>query len=311
MSEQPLIDSHHHFWALDGSVHYPWLEDDINDHFFLGDYASIRQPFLPADLRAQIPPGYRLAGTVHCEAESTREAPEVETRWLSQLAQQQGLPVALVGWAAFGDPACETQLERQSQSSLFRGVRAKPVTAARPEQYADTLDASGSLQDAAWTRGLRMLEERDLSWDLRVPAWHLADAAKVLEGTPGLRVILNHTGLLWDRSEHGLAGWREGMHALAANPNVAVKLSELGSPMAAWDERQNIALLAEAIDIFGAERCLFASNFPVTGLNASYATWLAMVEQAIADTAPDARQAILHDNAVHWYRLSGLGNTSR
>ncbi|WP_342595982.1 amidohydrolase family protein [Salinicola lusitanus] len=303
MSEQLLIDSHHHFWALDGSVHYPWLEDEIDDHFFLGDYAAIRQPFLPADIRALIPPGYHLTGTVHCEAESTRQAPEVETRWLTQLSEQQGLPVALVGWAAFADPACETQLDRQMDSPLFRGVRAKPVTAARPDRYDDTLGAPGSLQDAGWARGLRMLEERDLSWDLRVPAWHLADAARALEATPNLRVILNHTGLPWDRSEPGLASWREGMQALAANPNVAVKLSELGSPMADWDERQNIALLAETIGIFGPRRCLFASNFPVTGLNASYATWLAMIEQAIADAAADARQPILHDNAVRWYRL--------
>ncbi|WP_110642200.1 amidohydrolase family protein [Salinicola sp. CPA57] len=305
MSEQLLIDSHHHFWALDGSVHYPWLEDEIDDHFFLGDYAPIRRPFLPADLRALVPPGYRLAGTVHCEAEAARREPEVETRWLTQLAEQQGLPVALVGWAAFADPGCETQLDRQRESPLFRGVRAKPVTAARPDQYAATLGAPGSLQDSGWTRGLRLLEERELSWDLRVPAWHLADAARALEETPSLRVILNHTGLPWDRSEAGLEHWREGMRALAANPNVAVKLSELGSPMAAWDEQQNIALLAETIDIFGAERCLFASNFPVTGLNVSYVTWLAMVEQAIADAdaGPGARQAVLHDSAVHWYRL--------
>lgn len=304
MSEHLLIDSHHHFWALNGSVHYPWLEDEVDDHFFLGDYAPIRQPFLPADLRAQIPSGYRLAGTVHCEAEAARHEPEVETRWLTQLAEQQGLPLALVGWAAFADPACETQLDRQMNSPLFRGVRAKPVTAARPDQYDSTLGAPGSLQDADWTRGLRLLEERELSWDLRVPAWHLTDAAKALEDTPNLRVILNHTGLPWDRSEQGLTRWREGMRALAANPNVAVKLSELGSPMVAWDERQNITLLAETIDIFGAERCLFASNFPVTGLNVSYATWLAMVEQAIADAAPGARQAVLHDSAVYWYRLS-------
>lgn len=310
MREQLLIDSHHHFWALNGGVHYPWLENEIDDHFFLGDYAAIRQPFLPADIRALIPSGYRLAGTVHCEAESARQAPEVETRWLTQLAELQGLPVALVGWAAFADPTCETQLDRQMSSPLFRGVRSKPTTAARPDQYDGTLGAPGSLQDVGWTRGLNLLAERDLSWDLRVPAWHLTDAARTLEAVPNLRVILNHTGLPWDRSEPGLARWREGMRALAANPNVAVKLSELGSPMAAWDEQHNIALLAETIERFGAERCLFASNFPVTGLNASYATWLAMVEQAIADAAPNARQAILHDSAVHWYRLPDSGITS-
>lgn len=306
MNEQALIDSHHHFWALDGSVRYPWLEDNPDPRFFLGDYRRIRQPFLPSDLRSHIPAGYRLVGTVHCEAESLRSDPEVETEWLTRLAQEQGLPSALVGWAAFDDTlCCEAQLERQMHSALFRGVRAKPFTAMHPSQYNSTLGVSGSLQDAGWTRGLRMLEERDLSWDLRVPAWHLADAARVLEKTPTLQVILNHTGLPWDRSEPGLARWRKGMRALAANPGVAVKLSELGSPMAAWHEQRNIDVLAEAIDIFGAERCIFASNFPVTGLNVSYATWLSMVEQAIAAAAPDARQAILHDNAVRIYRLAG------
>lgn len=301
--DQPLIDAHHHFWALDGSVHYPWLEDEIDPHFFLGDYAAFRRPFQARDIKALVPSGYRLVGTVHCEAEADRRSPERETEWLTAHSQQHGLPTALVGWAAFGDPACAAQLDAQMKSPLFRGVRAKPVTASRPDGVSAITGQPGSLQDPKWVRGLHLLEERDLSWDLRVPAWHLTHAAEALQSTPGLRVILNHTGLPWDRSRIGLENWRQGMRLLAENPLVSVKLSELGSPMAAWDEGANVALLAEAIEIFGADRCLFASNFPVTGLNASYATWLAMVERAIVQAAPDARQAILHDNAVRLYRL--------
>ncbi|WP_148252706.1 amidohydrolase family protein [Aidingimonas lacisalsi] len=304
MNSQPLIDAHHHFWALDGIVHYPWLEDEIDQHFFLGDYSSIRRPFLAPDLQALIPEGYHLAGSVHCEAEADRRHPEIETNWLTSHGKRFGLPVALVGWAAFGHQDCEAQLEAQMHSPLFRGVRAKPLTASRPVGYDDVKGAPGSLQDTNWTRGLELLEERGLSWDLRVPAWHLLDAAEVLERRPRLKVILNHTGLPWDRTRSGLDGWRLGMRRLAENPSIAVKLSELGSPMADWDRKQNIELLAEAISIFGPDRCIFASNFPVTGLNASYATWLEMVEQAISLTAPYARHAILHNNAVHWYQLN-------
>ena len=303
MTTQPLIDAHHHFWALDGSVHYPWLEDEIDPHFFLGDYAAFRRPFQAPDLKALVPDGYRLVGTVHCEAEADRREPERETRWLTAHAERHGLPIALVGWANFLDAGCEAQLEAQMASPLFRGVRAKPITAARPDRLAEVHGQPGSLEDADWCRGLRLLEERELSWDLRVPAWHLQAAARTLEATPELRVILNHTGLPWDRSSAGLEQWRQGMRALAENPGVTVKLSELGSPMAAWDEAANVAILAEAIEIFGPDRCVFASNFPVTGLNASYADWLAMVERAIALVAPEARQAILHDNAVRCYRL--------
>lgn len=305
---QSLIDAHHHLWALDGQVAYPWLEDSPVENFFLGDYAAIRQPFQVADLKRLIPAGYRLVGSVHCEAEASRPQAEKETRWITEQAAIHGLPSAHVGWAAFGTEACAAQLDAQCDSPLFRGVRAKPVTAATPQTRQSVAGTSGSLQDPRWCEGLALLTERDLSWDLRVPAWHLEEAATTLQDYPGLRVILNHSGLPWDRTPEGLAQWRAGMRALAENPNVAVKLSELGTPWHAWDASANHGLLCEVLDIFGPRRCLFASNFPVSGLKVSYGDWLSLVTGAIAQTAShDQRQIafdqVLHDNAIHWYRL--------
>lgn len=300
---QPLIDAHHHFWALDKSVPYPWLEDQHVKGFFLGDYDAIRQPFLPDDLRTLVPEGYRLAGSVHCEAEARRDSAVAETEWIDTLGKRDGLPRAHVGWAAFGDPACAEQLDAQQASPLFRGVRAKPLTATTPDRVQSVQGERGSLQDRRWCEGLSMLSERGLSWDLRVPAWHLKEAAETLEAYPALRVILNHTGLPWDRTPKGLAQWREGMRALAANPNVAVKLSELGTPFHVWDSAANLALLCETLESFGPHRCLFASNFPVSGLKISYQGWLSLVALAIEQSAPGHRQAVLHDNALDWYRL--------
>ncbi|WP_158774178.1 amidohydrolase family protein [Cobetia sp. L2A1] len=307
-SAQPLIDAHHHLWALDGQVAYPWLEDSPVENFFLGDYAAIRQPFRVANLKRLIPAGYRLAGSVHCEAEASRPQAEKETRWIAEQAAIHGLPAAHVGWAAFGTDECAAQLDAQCESALFRGVRAKPVTAATPAMHHSIIGTAGSLQDSRWCEGLALLQERDLSWDLRVPAWHLEDAAVTLQSFSDLRVILNHTGLPWDRSREGLAQWRAGMHALSENSQVAIKLSELGTPWHDWDANANLALLCEALEIFGPTRCLFASNFPVSGLKVSYGDWLALVTGAIQQTQPtESRQStldkVLHDNAIHWYRL--------
>lgn len=301
---QPLIDAHHHFWALDGSVHYPWLEDRPVGNFFLGNYDAIRRPFLADHLRALVPGGYHLIGSVHCEAEAERTEAIAENHWVTTLSRAEHLPCAHVGWAPLGRSDCVRYLDEQRASPLFRGIRAKPVTAATPEQVANVRGTSGSLQDQRWCSDLALLAERELSWDLRVPAWHLEEAAGVLETHPSLRVILNHTGLPWDRTPRGLSQWRAGMKALASNPNVAVKLSELGTPFHSWDAQANLDLLCEALTLFGPERCLFASNAPVSGLQISYSGWLSLVEEAIARISPHARQAVLHDNAVSWYRLA-------
>lgn len=300
---QWLIDAHHHFWALDGTLNYPWLEDQPVQDFFLGRYDDICRPFLPDDLRRRVPANYRLMGSVHCEAEADREQACAETEWLTGLAESSGLPLAHVGWAAFGQEECAVQLDRQMRSPLFRGVRAKPLTARHPEQLQAVRGQPGSLQDDTWCSGLGLLAERDLSWDLRVPAWHLSEAAERLQEHPSLRVVLNHCGLPWDRTDAGLRLWRQGIEALAANPQVCVKLSELGTPGRQWHAEDNLALLQELIRAFGPKRCLFASNAPVSGLQVSHADWLALVERAISREAPDARDDILWRNAVHWYRL--------
>mgnify|MGYP001288358013 CR=1 FL=1 len=214
-------------------------------------------------------------------------------------------------WVELGAPWPDAK----TQARYIAEERAKPVTSATPQTRQTVMGTAGSLQDPRWCEGLGLLQERDLSWDLRVPAWHLEEAAMTLQHFPALRVILNHSGLPWDRSPRGIAQWREGLQALSENPHVAVKLSELGSPWYAWDASANRELLCEVLDIFGTERCLFASNFPVSGLRVSYGDWLSLVTSAINEmTTPDMRQTtfdkILHDNAIHWYRLS-LADTPR
>ena len=89
---------------------------------------------------------------------------------------------------------------------------------------------------------------------------------------PRTQIILNHAGLPADRSADGLRGWREGMKRLAGAPNAAVKISGLGQPGRPWSAEDNRPIVLDTIDIFGLDRCMFASNFPVDSLVATFRT---------------------------------------
>ena len=121
----------------------------------------------------------------------------------------------------------------QAAFPLVRGIRSKPVTAPSPDRIEP--GAPGTMQDERWLRGFALLEKYGLSWDLRVPFWHLAEAAEVARAFPNTPIVLNHTGFPWDRSDEGLAAWRRQMEVLAREPNVHVKVSEFGLKDQAWD----------------------------------------------------------------------------
>ncbi len=301
MTVRALIDAHHHLWDL-GRLNYPWLQGEGEPGFFLGDYRALRCNYLPEDFQRDAV-GLRLLGSVHCEAEHARSDPLAETRWLIEQQARIGLPSVLVAWAPLLDPSAEQVLEVQAQSSLVRGIRYKPVTARRPHDAESIRGQLGSLQDPAWHGALEMLQRLGLSWDLRVPWWHLEEAATLLEAHPGLTVVLNHTGLPWDRSPSGLALWRRGMSALARLPQVAVKVSEFGLPEPGWDVEQNCRLVRDTLELFGHERCMFASNFPVAGLRIGYAELVAHFENFLAEDRPEQREAFFWQTAQRVYRI--------
>ena len=147
------------------------------------------------------------------------------------------------------------------------------------------------------------MQKYGLSWDLRVPFWHLEEAAAVARAFPATRIVLNHTGFPWDRSEEGLAAWRHGMAVLAREPNVHVKVSEFGLKDRAWDYQENRCIVREAVAIFGIERSMFASNFPVARLRIGYRALVEAMSRMLADRTPAERERFFWRNAAAFYRL--------
>lgn len=294
----PIVDAHHHFWDLDQN-YYPWLQDPELVPFRYGDYSAIRRNFMPDDFARHVA-GIPVVKSVHMEAEIDRSRPVAETVWLTELAARTGRPHACVGHAHLDADDVEEVLATHAAFTIVRGIRQKP--AAATDASTARRGQTGSMDDEKWRRGYAMLARHGFSYDLQTPWWHLDAAADLAADFPATRIILNHTGLPGDRSSDGLSGWRKAMGCLAGQPNTAVKLSGLGLP-GRWPREQNIAILREAISIFGADRCMFASNFPVDSLVASYAELVDTFRAAIADMPLGDRKKLLHDNAVRIYRL--------
>ena len=294
-----LIDAHHHLWDLTQGKH-PWLCGSEEKPFFMGDYRPLKRNYLPEDYRRDAA-GHNVLTTVHCEAEWDRADQVGETRWISEIHARHGFPGAIVAHAWFDTDDAEEVIAAQAAFPLVRGIRSKPITAPSPDRIEP--GAPGTMHDERWLRGFALLDRYGLSWDLRVPFWHLGEAAVVARAFPKTPIVLNHTGFPWDRSEEGLAAWRQAMEVLAREPNVWVKISEFGLKDRPWEFEANRRVVLDALAIFGIERSIFATNFPVAGLRIGYGALVVAVSDMLAHLSPDQRERFLWKNAAAFYRL--------
>jgi predicted TIM-barrel fold metal-dependent hydrolase len=299
VSELPIVDAHQHFWDLERN-YLPWLCDEPMIPFRYGDYSALRRSYLPRDYFRDAA-GYDVVKTVYVETEWDPQDFVGETRWLQEIIAETGFPHAIVAGARLDAPDVEAVLAGHAALPRVRGVRHKPRAAQAPEQVQ--IGARGSMGDPAWRRGYALLAKYGLSFDLQTPWWHLTEAAQLARDFPETQIILNHTGLPADRSAAGLAGWRRAMETLAAVPNVALKISGLGQPGQPWTVASNGPVVRDAIRIFGFDRCMFASNFPVDRLCADFNTIFAGFMRIVRDLTPAEQRKLFYENAIRTYRL--------
>lgn len=292
----PIVDAHQHFW--DPRVnYYPWLCDEPPIPFRYGDYRAIRRPYLPADYFTDARP-HEVVKTVYVETEWDPRDPVGEMRYVAQLRRDTGFPTVAVAQARLDREDAGAVLEQQAAFPFVRSIRHKPRANGAP---AD--GAPGGMTDAKWRAGFALLARHRLRFDLQTPWWHLAEAAQLARDFPATQIVLNHTGLPADRSAAGIAAWQKHMATLAQCPNVAVKISGLGVPGRPWTVEANRAIVLTTIDLFGPDRCLFASNFPVDGLCATFDAIFSGFRTIVRDFPADEQRKLFHDNAVRIYGI--------
>ncbi|NIJ22429.1 putative TIM-barrel fold metal-dependent hydrolase [Sphingomonas naasensis] len=291
----PFIDAHAHLWDLD-RIAYPWLTPPFADDGPNGSVAPIARTYLLDDYLADAE-GWDVRGIVHVDAGADASAALAETAWLQGLHDARGMPNAIVAFAALDDPGVEALLDAHAAHHAVRGIRHIVNWHADPRRSYTPRDVT---QDEAWARGFALLGKYQLSFDLQAYPGQFPGLAKLIAQHPETQIIINHAGMAvpgeWEQ-------WRAGMAALAALPNVATKLSGMGFTHRPWSVDQARAYILEAIDLFGTDRAMFASDFPTDKLFGSFAQHLDAYDAITADFSDGERRALWGRNADRIYRL--------
>jgi predicted TIM-barrel fold metal-dependent hydrolase len=292
----PAIDTHHHIWLREDVA---WLADPPIPRMF-GDYFGIRRDYPVEEFINDVKP-QGVTKSVHVTAMWGPGRALDETRWLQSVTDKHGFPHGIVCNADLTDPDAEAALKAQRQFPNLRGVRqmlywdSETVRQAAPRpDFCNSPD---------FRRGFALLETHDLHFELQVYAGQVAYAVELLKAFPGVRMILVHAGMLTARTQAAIDQWRAALAMMAAFPNLHVKISGLGMYSAGVTLPQARQVIRDVVQIFGAERTIYGSNFPLEKLHASYADFFGVYRAVLSEFTEAEQRAVLHDNAVKFYRL--------
>jgi predicted TIM-barrel fold metal-dependent hydrolase len=292
----PVIDTHHHIWLRKD---VGWLADPPIPRMF-GDYFGLRRDYPVEEWIDDIVP-QGATKSVHVTAMWGPGRALEETRWLQAVADQHGFPHGIVCNADLASPDIDAALKAQKQFPNLRGVRQMLYWDGDPvRQGAPRPDYCN---DPDFRRGFALLEKHDLHFELQVYAGQVRYAVELLKAFPNVRMILVHAGMLTERNAQAIEQWRAALAAMAAFPNLHVKISGLGMYSHGITYAQARQVIRDTIQIFGAERTIYGSNFPLEKLHASYADFLGVYRKVLAEYPEADQRKVLHDNAAKFYRL--------
>lgn len=279
----PIIDSHQHLWNLD-DVRLPWLNDPA--------YQSISRNFTPADYAAATA-GFNIVHTVYLEVDVHPDDHTAEAQSISALAQSPDSHI--VGAVFGGRPAADgfgAWIKALAANPLVRGVRE--VLFDRPADHC---------LDPQFVRSVQGLASRGLLFEIETPREQLPHALKLVDLCPDTQFVLDHCGhpKLGERD----VAWEQAIANLADRKNVVVKISGLfsGAPTAVCTPEAIAPAVHHLLDVFGPDRVLYGSDWPVVTLSSSFAAWTDAVFQVTKDRSPSDIQELFHDNALRIYRL--------
>ena len=295
----PVVDAHQHFWEP-AVNHHPWLMPGARIPFRYGDYEAIKRRYLPEEYRRDAA-GHDIVQTVYVETEWDPADPIGETRYATGLAAEHGWPGAIVAQAWLHQPDAAAVLAQQAAFPLVRSIRHKPGGAASPTEAGRT---PSLMTDPAWRAGFAALAQHGLHFDLQTPWWNLYEAVELARDHPETTLILNHAGLPSGRDAPALEAWAAAMARFAACPNAVVKLSGMGVPGQPWHSASTDRIVRTAIDLFGAGRCMFGSNFPVDSLCASYTDIISGFKAILSPLPASEQEQFFHGTARRIYRVA-------
>jgi L-fuconolactonase len=272
-----LIDAHQHFWRI-GQNDCVWPTPEL---------AAIHRDFEPSDLRAAA--GSDLVGAVTVQSQPS----DADTDWLVRLSEDEPLILGVVGWVDLLSPQAPERIAALSARPKFKGVR--PMLQNLPDEAWIARSDLAPAIDA--------LVMHDLSLDALVFTRHLPHLLILATRRPDLRIVIDH-GAKPPIAGDAFDEWAEAMSRLAALPQVHCKLSGLLTEARPDQPPEAIAPYVERlIALFGPDRLMWGSDWPVVNLATNYAAWLGQARNFPALRDPAFAQAVFSDAARRFYRL--------
>ena len=274
-----MIDSHHHLWNY-SKEEYGWIPKG----------SPLAQDQLLPELES-VTGEAGVDGTVAVQARQVLE----ESDFLLAVADQSDVIRGVVGWVPLIDEAVDGELARLASLEKFKGVRH--VLQDEPDEYF--------LRDD-FHRGLSKIPGHNLRYDLLLFQRQLPVAIQLVDRQPELGIIVDHIAKPEARNGRIEEGWRKGMRELAGRENIiGMKFSGLVTefPDGEIDDGTVEAYFNETLEIFGADRVMFGTDWPVCLLRTSYQDWAEKVTFLVSRLSDDEQKGILDDNAVRAYQL--------
>jgi len=289
------IDAHHHLWDL-ARVHYPWLMAQGEVRFF-GQPDPIRKNYLAEHYLADT--AGCIARSVHVQVGASPGDELRETAFVADCSLQTDgrYPAAAVCAIDLGRADIRADLQAQLEYTVIRGVRH--MIGKSPEENPSL----PPFEPDIWVKNWRVVAQHGLSFDLQLTEDQYDVVLTALRRVPELKVAICHFASPWDRSPEGFRRWRKAMRAFAELPNAAMKLSGLSMFTKTWDEPLFLEWATAALEIFGAERCMVGSNFPVDSLYTTYDQLFQAWERLAAQCSAPESVALAGGTAAAFYRI--------
>jgi L-fuconolactonase len=280
----PIIDSHVHLWDPT-RFRMPWLDD--ND--------KIGKPFGLSEFREHSA-GFEVEGIVYLQVEVTPPYALLEATWVADQPNDGPPILGIVPWAPIEDG-------ERCRSFLDAMVAIDPRIKGIRRLYQTEPDLDFCIQPD-FIRGVQILAEYGLSFDLGVFHQHLKNTITLVEACPNVSFILDH--MAKPNIKDGVRDpWFDEIRQLATFPNVVSKISGIvnEADWDAWTTDDLRPYVEHVIEQFGEDRVMFGGDWPVVLMASPYRRWVETLDTITAGLSDDARRKLWNTNACRVYRL--------
>ena len=296
----PIIDTHQHLWDLSRfTLHWAAGSPALARNYLQSDYAAATK-------------GVNVVKAIYMEVDVDESQQVAEAEYIIDQCQRDDNPT--VGAVISGRPAADgfrAYVQRFKDSPYIKGIRQVVHGAGTPPGY---------ILQPAFVKGIQLLGDAGLSFDICVRPGELSDAVKLVDQCPGTQFILDHCGnanpyLIADPAMeptpdseyplHTRDQWMADIQQLAARPNVVCKISGIvAQARPGWSAATLAPTVNHCLNSFGPDRVVFGGDWPVCTLGAPYADWAAALRQIIASRSEEEQAKLLSKNAERIYRLA-------